>query len=122
MREYRGKASDEDSPQFGKWCFGNLVKNTKNGYCFIIGDCIDSNEEYFSPEWWEPVDPETVGQDTGLKDKNGTRVFEKDTDGIGIVVFKDGAFWYDVINSNETFLLREVCGSIEIVGTNFTII
>jgi len=36
------------------------------------------NDEYCSMEWWCPVEPETVGQFTGLLDKHGIKIFRGD--------------------------------------------
>ena len=68
MREilFRGK-----DPESGEWYYGYYVKRNDGDRGSLI------LEDYFL-ESYEIVKPETVGQYTGLSDKNGVKIFEGD--------------------------------------------
>ena len=79
MREYRFRGKEIDT---GKWVYGGLFKEPAPPQCFekTLEDkywIVYPNPRYM-PDWNLPyqmvrtdVNPETIGQYTGLKDKNG---------------------------------------------------
>ncbi|HAA4451531.1 TPA_asm: hypothetical protein GER72_02280 [Listeria monocytogenes] len=101
----------------GHWAHGNLA---------IIKEKLDRAEigTYISNSAGAPfayqVRPETIGQYTGLKDKNGKKIFEGDIcweeygECYGVVKFEEGKFLYAWENIAED--LWEVADSIEIYG------
>lgn len=75
MREirFRGKAkmplNELDSMGIGHtngWVYGNLIQNGNRPH--IVGDIIESTDEYINHEWWVEVYPESVGQFVEMHD------------------------------------------------------
>ena len=105
--EFRAKSVDT-----GDWVIGNLCWY-KTGECYI--------EERVDEECAFPVDPDTVGQYTGIMDTNGVKVFEGDIvyvngDDIGVIEYKCGCFYVRCDGYEGTFYDNYFGSDVEVIG------
>ena len=87
------------SPVIQEWVHGYYVKTKVGGkeICTIIP--LDDLHKTLSEKRWFEVIPSTVGQFTGLTDKDGKKIFEGDIvslggDEIGVVEYDDDCAGY----------------------------
>lgn len=90
--KFRGKSTADENN--GEWVYGNLIVDGRQAS--IVNGIIESTEQYISIGAWCPVDIETIGQSTGLVDKNGVEVFGGD-----VVQFEDCYIESDFLYINK---------------------